>query len=148
MSYEHYGRIEFEPDEQDRRVMAILETDAPEVDEASLRKYHAYLDIHLQKPCMLTGTEDFRWEEYYVLGPGSKKEYEQLKKTRPSYTDEYEFICINSEIDRDHGIFVDVTRTSDKRRFSLELGTLQCMDEHSPNFQLIDDYSYWFVNLR
>jgi hypothetical protein len=38
--------------------------------------------------------EDFRWEEYYVFGPGYQKEYEKLKKKNPSYTDHYQILTI------------------------------------------------------
>jgi hypothetical protein len=38
-----------------------------------------YLKRNIEFPCQLTGIEDFPWEEYYVFGPGSKKEYEKLK---------------------------------------------------------------------
>jgi hypothetical protein len=42
--------------------------------------------------CELTGIEDFRWEEFYILEPGDKKEYEELKKTKPSYQDVYKLV--------------------------------------------------------
>ena len=38
---------------------------------------------NLQFPLEVTGIEDFDWEEFYILGPGEKKEYERLKKHNP-----------------------------------------------------------------
>jgi hypothetical protein len=88
-------------DEQDNRIATILGTEEAEVDEKTLNTYLKYLKEKIEFPCRLTGIEDFSWEEFYVLGPGSKKAYEKLKKKNPSYTD---------------------------------------------TFELIDDYSVWFVN--
>jgi IS30 family transposase len=34
-----------------------------------------------------TGIEDFQWEEIYVISPGDKEEYDNLKKTQSSYID-------------------------------------------------------------
>jgi len=95
----------------------------------------------------MTGSDDFRWEEFYVLGPGDKREYEKLKKTRPSYTDEYEILTLDN-YDLDCGIFVNVRRISDNKRFILPLADLKALDETSENFTLFDDYSMWFVNYR
>jgi hypothetical protein len=36
--------------------------------------------------------KDFSWEERYLLGGWDKKEYEELKKHNPSYTDEYDLV--------------------------------------------------------
>ncbi len=50
----------------------------------SLEYYREYLTNNISFPFEVTGIEDFDWEEFYVLGPGSKSEYEKLKKTNPS----------------------------------------------------------------
>ena len=99
-------------------------------------------------PCQLTGIEDFEWEEYYVFGPGSKKEYEQLKKTQPSYTDKYELIDFEDEVDEFYGVMVNVKRLSDRKKFELPLADLEATDKKSDDYQLLDDYSVWFVNNR
>jgi len=135
-------------DAQDKRIMEILGTDEIWVNQDLLAKYNAHLKANITIPCLLTGTEDFPWEEFYVMGPGSKKEYEILKKTQPSYTDTYELVAVNDEIEEDRGLFVDVVRVSDKKKFSLRLDLLKCKDKKSPNFQLIDDYNIWFGNYR
>ncbi len=69
-----------ELDEQDKRIEQILGRFDMDVGEESSLKYMDYLKRNIEFPCQLTGIEDFPWEEYYVFGPGSKKEYEKLKK--------------------------------------------------------------------
>jgi hypothetical protein len=103
-------------------------------------------------PCQVTGVEDFRWEEFYVHGPGNKKEYEQLKKTQPSYTDIYELLEIVLpvrslwQISYEDELGAKVRRVSDKKKFLLALSELKATDKQSNNYQLLDDYSVWFVN--
>ena len=76
-------------DEQEIRIEKILSSDnsvkentrrSPE----TARRYLEYLKKNIELPCLLTGSEDFLWEEKYVFGYGSKNEYENLKKTNPS----------------------------------------------------------------
>jgi hypothetical protein len=100
---------------------------------------------NIKRPCQLTGIEDFSWEEYYILGPGDKKEYEELKKTQPSYQDVYTFISFDDQVE-DEGLMVKVIRISDRKQFVLPLADLKATDKKSPNYRLIDDYAVWFVN--
>jgi hypothetical protein len=39
-------------------------------------------------------------------------------------------------------------RVSDKKKFTLPLAELKAADKRSKNYQLLDDYSVWFVNNR
>lgn len=135
-------------DKQDARISAILGTKNLDVTEAKLKKYQRYLKENLEFPVRLTGSEDFDWEEYYVFGPGNQKEYEQLKKTRPSYTDTFNLLSFEEEIEEWTGILVKVERTSDRKRFALPLADLKAIDKKSKNHELLDDYSVWFVNYR
>jgi hypothetical protein len=112
----------------------------------SLSQYREYLNMNINSPCMVTGIEDFPWEEKYVLGYGDKTEYEKLKKKQPSYNDTFEFMDFEDEIDKDTGILVRVRRMSDKKRFILDLASLKAADETSKNYVLLDDYNVWFVN--
>ena len=41
-----------------------------------------------------------------------------------------------------------VRRRSDNREFWLGLSELEATDKKSKNYQLLDDYSVWFVNSR
>ncbi len=137
-----------EIDKQDERISAIFGGEIPNVTEESLSTYLIYLKEHLELPCELIGIEDFDWEEYYMLGPGDQKEYERLKKTMPSYTDKYDLLSLADEVDGWVGILVNVKRVSDKKKFTLPLAELEATDERSKNYQLLDDYSVWFVNNR
>jgi hypothetical protein len=79
-------------DKQEQRIANIFGTqEVPEVETETLERYLNHLQQHLALPCQLTGSEDFDWEEYYVIGPGSKAEHERLRKTRPSYITDCKF---------------------------------------------------------
>ena len=106
--------------------------------------YLDYLKKNLKKPCVLTGSENFSWEEPYLLGSWCQKESEKLKLTQSSYTDKFELL---DEIDNFRGIFAKVKRLSDNKKFELPLWDLKVIDEKSSNFLLISDYSSWMTNL-
>ena len=112
-----------------------------------MEKYFDYLNDHLDFSELVTGMQDFRWEEYYVFGPGDQKEYEKLKKKNPSYTDKYQILSLE-EYDYDESILVNVKRISDKKKFALPLAELKAVDKDSNNFQLLEDFSMWFWNYR
>ncbi|MCX5805832.1 MAG: hypothetical protein NT010_07170 [Proteobacteria bacterium] len=131
--------------EQDQRIAEILEANL-EVTLKSLTLYRDYLRINLDTPCIMTGIEDFPWEERYVFGYGDKTEYEALKKEQPSYTDIYELKRFEDLVDENTGILVKVKRVNDNKRFILDLASLKATDETSKNYTLLDDYSVWFVN--
>jgi hypothetical protein len=130
---------------QENRIEKILGEDNLEVSDESLEMYRSYLQKNIKRPCQLTGIEDFSWEEYYILGPGDKNEYEELKKTQPSYQDVYTFISFDDQVE-DEGLMVKVIRISDRKQFVLPLADLKATDKKSPNYRLIDDYAVWFVN--
>ena len=139
--------VEF--DKQEKRIIAILGTKKYGVTRATLKKYLKYLKQHVEFPCQLTGIEDFDWEEFYVFGPGSEREYEELKETQPSYKDKFSLIdFVNNLDDWEAGIFVVVRRESDRKKFVLPLADLKATNKKSQNYQLLDDYSVWFVNSR
>jgi len=124
-------------DEQDKIIQQILGCQNMEVSEETALRYMDYLKKNLDFPCQLTGIEDFPWEEYYVLGPGSKKEYEELKKKKPSYTDVYNLVGFEDELDGNNGILVKVQRLSDKKSFILPLEDLKSADKKSKNYRLL-----------
>jgi len=136
-------------EKQEKRIIAILGTEEVDVTRKTVKNYLEYLKRHVEIPCQLTGIEDFEWEDPYVFGFGSKREYEELKKTQPSYKDKFNLIKFVDEIgDEYDGIFVHVQCVSDKRKFVLPLADLKTTDKKSKNYQLLDDYSVWFVNNR
>ena len=112
-----------------------------------------HLRANLVLPCEVTGTEDFRWEEPYVLGGLRPKEYARLKKTQPSYTDRYQLLSIDRGRGSEWVLFYEdisarVRRISDGKVFILGLAELEATDRGSGNFELLLDYSVWFVNSR
>ena len=140
-------------DEQEKRWEAIL-GDSPEgTQEEALEAYFKHLKANLKLPCEVTGIEDFRWEEPYVIGGWSQQEYKRLKKTQPSYTDKYDLLVIKQAVYSEWMMFSEdinahVRRKSDGKEFDLGLTELRATEKKSPNFQLIDDYAVWLVNNR
>ena len=146
-------------DEQIERVQAILgiaideeneeeNEEEMEVNDRNLEKYLAYLTKNIDFSGLVTGMDDFRWEEYYIFGPGDDKEYEELKKTHPSCTDKYKILGFDEDDDVDDGILVNVERISDKKQFTLPLADLEAVDRNSSNYQILADYSMWYWNYR
>ena len=140
-------------DEQMQRWEAIVGDAAEGTQEEALDVFFEHLEANLQLPCEVTGTEDFRWEEPYVIGGWSQKEYKQLKKTQPSYTDKYELLDIDPDERSEWMMFNEdmvahVRRKSDGEEFCLGLAELRVTDKKSPNFQIVDDYAVWLVNNR
>jgi hypothetical protein len=139
-------------DEQEKRIGEIVgfdsEGEVKDVNDETLSVYGEYLNKNLQLPCYLTGIEDFSWEEMYVFGYGSKKKYEELKKTRASYLDTFKLLNLITDFDMWSEIGVYVQRMEDGKKFELPLSELEATDRLSINYQLLDDYSCWFVNFR
>jgi hypothetical protein len=131
---------------QHDRIDQILGEVNLNVSDESLEVYRSYIQKNIVIPCELTGIDNFRWEEYYIFGPGDKNAYEDLKKTLPSSQDVYTFISFDDQIEDMDGLMVKVTRISDRKQFVLPLADLKATDKNSPNYQLIDDYAVWFVN--
>ena len=145
-----YSHIKYEDefDEEAERIKVALNTeDIYGDDDENYLKYREYLKANIKKPCILTGSEDFEWEEPYVFGGWSEKEYETLKLTQASHTDRFELIKIIDFMD-DRGIYAKVKRLSDNKRFELPLWDLKAVDEKSPNYLLISDFASWMTNYR
>jgi hypothetical protein len=136
-------------DRQLKRIAQVFgKEEPPEVKERTLQIFLKHLKKNIKFPCMLTGSEDFEWEEFYIIGPGSKKEHEQLRKTNASYLDTFDLIDFVLDPDGDEGIHAEVKRLSDDKIFVLPLDYLKVKPRKSKNFSLIDDYGVWFVNYR
>lgn len=140
--------IRYSSGKEKNRIAKILNSKDNFVNKDNLQKYYQYLKSNIQTPCILTGMEDFDWEEPYVFGEWSEKEYEKLKLTNPSYTDKFEFIEFIDEIDDWKGIRVKVKRLLDKKLFDLPLWDLKTVDENSSNYLLVSDYSSWMTNYK
>ena len=101
-------------DQQDQRLADIFGTKGvPDVNTETLERYLAYLTQHVEFPCQITGIEDFDWEAYYVIGPGSQWEHERLRQIRPSSMDTYELLDFDDDVNPDSGIFVNGQWVSD-----------------------------------
>ncbi|MFH1264593.1 MAG: hypothetical protein ABIK89_02625 [Planctomycetota bacterium] len=141
-------------DAQDARIGAIIGDDDESTFDDCVASFFDHLTTALRLPCDVTGIEDFRWEEYYVLGPGDPKEHEQLRKNQPSYEDTFELLAIEEDVVSDwmmyHGedLAGHVRRKSDGKEFYLGLAEIEAVDKKSTNYQLLDDYAVWFVNNR
>ncbi len=116
-------------DKRDERIFRILQSDDTERTNENLKKYLDYLKKNLSYPCVLTGVEDFNWEEFYIFGPGDKEEYEGLKRTKPSYTDRFELLELLDKVDLILGIFAKVKRCSDEKIFLIPLADLKAADK-------------------
>jgi len=135
----------YSSEEEEKRILEILGTKDTSVSETNLHTYYNYLKKNIQLPCVLTGMEDFDWEEPYVIGGWSEAEYEKKKLTQPSYTDHFTLVKF-IEIDNWKGIIVKVKRLSDKKIFHLPLWDLKILDRNSSDYLLISDYSSWMTN--
>ncbi|MGL5194558.1 MAG: hypothetical protein ACRC8Y_13310, partial [Chroococcales cyanobacterium] len=134
----------FDEDEFELELQEILGSSNLEVNEENLTRYLQFLKARIKPPYKLTGNGEFDWEEEYVSGGKSKKEYEKLKKYQPSYTDTFslvQFCDVGTE-----GIMVKVERTSDRRQFILPLIDLDVTTEDPEHFELIDNYLLWFFS--
>jgi hypothetical protein len=140
-------------DEYQWRVEAIVGGVNDGTFEEALERFFQHLKTTFQLPCEVTGTEDFQWEEPYVIGGWSQKEYERLKKNQPSYTDRYDLLAIEQNEYSEWMLFSEdiaaiVRRKRDGKEFVLGLAELRATDKKSNNFQLLDDYAKWLVNNR
>jgi hypothetical protein len=143
-----------EMDKQSQRIEAILGESAERDFTEAVGIFYDHLRRNLALPCEVTGTEDFRWEERYVLGPGDPKEYARLRKSRPSYQDHYDLLEIENGPVSEWMLFAGediaarVRRKSDGKEFVLGLAELKPVRKRSPNYRLLDDYAVFFVNYR
>jgi hypothetical protein len=136
-------------DDDDAFYADLLESKDIKVNPTNLRKYLEYLKGELEMPCIVTGIESmgtFRWEERFNFG-GSKKEYEELRKTKPSFQDTYEIVeFLEKDIQEYNAIRVKARRTTDKKEFVIGLDELRSKVETSENDALLEPYSSWYVN--
>ncbi len=131
----------------EERLREIFQSDeVPQVSKKTLNAYRRYLVKELSAGCLVTGREDFNWEEIYVLGPGDPDEYKELKKVNPSYTDEYRVLKFLPKPSWRNDLLIMVERLSDGKQFELELSWLEVVDKNSRDFILLEDFGIWQVN--
>lgn len=139
-------------DEQKQRILAVIGDEDINPDDG-MKLWYRHLAAHLALPCDVTGIEDFQWEEFYVLGPGDKTEYQRLRRKRPSYRDVFQLTGIDCDSDSEWCLVPDelkahVSRKSDGRQFVLGLSELKATNHDSQNYQLLRDYAVWLINYR
>ncbi|HNS45180.1 MAG TPA: calcium-binding protein [Alphaproteobacteria bacterium] len=140
---------EFDNPQFDRIKQVFGTAEIPVVTGATLNTYFEYLKVHLTCPCLLTGIESigfFGWEERFEFGYGSKRDYERLRQERGSYHDHYRLKTLDAVVDEEWDILVKVQRVPHRKQFTIPLSELQAVDKSSANYQLLNDYSVWFVN--
>ena len=131
----------------EERIMNVFGTDViPKVSEENLLTYRQFLLARLDRNTVLTGREDFLWEEIYIIGPGDKSEYKNLKRSNPSYTDEYILIDILEEEIEKYDLIAKVKRLSDGKHFEIGLSWLKTKNRKNKDYQLLDDFATWVVN--
>jgi len=141
-------------DAQHARIEAIVGDDEESSFDDCIEKFYNHLKASLKIPCDVKSIEDFRWEEYYVIGPGDPHEHAKLRKNRPSCKDTFELLAIEPDVYSEWMMFSDddlsahVRRKSDGKEFYVGLAEIEAADTKSKNYQLLDDYSVWFVNNR
>ncbi len=134
-------------EEFENRIKAILGGSEITASEEALKNYLEFLNKNVKLPCSVRAIKEFEWEEYYLFGPGSNKEYESYKKTRPSHTDTFNIIRFEDKIESEEdGILVEVQRLTDQKNFTVNLYELEAVDEESASAKLLNDYAVWFVN--
>ena len=139
-------------DNQERRIRGVI-GDKPQRAKKSIERWRNHLVSHLVLPCEVTGIEDFQWEEFYVIGPGSAWRYRWLRRNRPSYKDVFDLTGVRIDAESEWSMFPEdlqacVRRKADGKEFVLGLSELEATDKDSMNSQFLDDYSVWFVNSR
>ena len=130
-------------DKSEQRIHAVLGDDNERTPK-NARRYLVHLKKHLSFPLRVTGIEDFLWEEPYVFGYRDRNRYEEMKKTNPSYTDEFDLIDILDPESDD--LVAKIRRGSDGQTFQMGLSWLRCVDKKSPDYATLNDYSVWYVN--
>ena len=141
-------------DKQFERIDRIIGTGGKVSFKDALERFHEHLQNTVQLPCEVTGIEDFKWEESYIIGPGDPKEHEQLRKKQPSYQDVFDLLAIHKGIVSKWMLFpgrdlaAHVRRTSDGKEFCLGLAELKVVDKRPQNFQPLGDYALWFANYQ
>ncbi|MGB3532325.1 MAG: calcium-binding protein [Microcoleaceae cyanobacterium] len=140
------GSDEFNIEEFETKIQTILGNKKIKCNQQNLKKYCNFLQTTLETPCYLTGRENFSWEEEYLLGSGTSRTYERLKKKYPTHTDTFKLLEFSQTVSEIDGIFVEVERTSDRQQFTLPLADLVALTPDSLNYSIIEDYCIWFIN--
>jgi hypothetical protein len=128
----------------EQRIERILGDDA-ERSPKNAKRYLAHLKRSLKLPVRVTGREDFPWEEPYIFGDWSQREYAELKKSNPSYTDSFDLLDLLPP-DEHEDVTAKIRRIPDGQVFTIGLSWLTTAKEEGPEFEILDDYATWHAN--
>jgi len=106
------------------RINELFATSAPpDANAETMPVYLRHLRTRIEHPCYLIQAQEdsARFEALLLL------EFEE-------------------EILEHRGIMAKVCRSSDGREFALPLAELECCDEDSPNNELVEDFTRWFMH--
>jgi hypothetical protein len=129
---------------EEKRILKILGKDCGRTLKNSER-YRIFLLEQLSFPVRVTGLEDFPWEEPYVLGVWDFSEYEELKKTQPSFTDTFDLEGLEPPVENSD-VVARIRRITDGLEFEMGLSWLVAVDDKSKVGQLLSDYGVWHTN--
>jgi hypothetical protein len=129
-------------DQLHRRIKAVL-GQKHRCNRQNTKRYLCYLRKNVRQPCILMGRREFPWEIPFIDGGWESAAYQEMKENQPTFTDQLELVeLLDLRGDQDK-IVARVRRTDDQKEFELELDLLECIEFHSENYQLIDDYAIW-----
>lgn len=143
--------------DEEERICAILcpnepldveeyDFEPPESNEETLTCYYDFLKPQLKGGFKLMGREDigyFGYEEPFYWGRDTKRPA-QLSE-RASLEDKLEWIRL-VDWNLEYGLMAEVRRIKDRKQFVIPLVDLEVCRQRIKEYQLIEDYSCWFVN--
>ena len=138
------AETEYEKDDQDLRIEAILGDEEADVCDENTEMYYDHLKNNLTLPCEVAGIEDFRWEEFYIVGFGDAREHKKLRENQPSCKDKYNLLDIEMGISSEWMCYAEedlaarVKRKSDGKEFYLGLSEIESLNKKSHNYQLLE----------
>lgn len=131
---------------QQKRIAEILSIKDTSVSQENLLKFRTALLKYLNEKTLLTGIQEYGWEERYVLGFGSKEEYAALRKENASYADHFKFLSLSEIEIGDWDLYINVSRVSDDKKFELKLSNLKAEQGKLGLTRMLEDFVVWVVN--
>ena len=148
-------RIEKQFVNRDRKAERNIEKVRQCLEKLDSQKIHQVLEIG----CGTGAVSAYLASNYQMKVYGTDFDPEQIELAKKLFLEDdhlhflvedasnlnFELLSFDDEI-YEVGILVNVKRVSDKRKFVIPLAELEAGDKKSKNYQLLDDYSVWFVN--
>ena len=131
-------------DDREKRIETVLGNDNGRCARNALR-WRAHLLENLPLPLRVTGTEDFPWEERYVIGGWDPEEYKELKKSNPSFEDIFDLVEIG-EPGKRNDLIAKIKRLSDGKEFEIGLSWLMPEGDDESLHTSLRDYGGWHWN--